>query len=378
MIAKLKLIDLFCGVGGLSHGFKGNDNFEIVAANDLLPDMCRSYALNHEGVKVYCGDIKDFGRENLIRDLGEEKAKIDIVVGGPPCQAYSTVGKRLIADPRGKLFQEYFRILQEFNPKFFLFENVKGLLSMQGGELLQTIVELFQSLGYKTSYKVLDAVNFGTPQYRERVILVGSKISGDFSYPNPTHSNPKLPRNFFNNALKPFVTLGEALGDLPLIKDGEESFKYATEPQNEYQLTMRKGGTTKLTDHNASKHGEGLLRIMRLLPEGGMPSDLPEDIRPKSGFPNTYSRLWWDRPATTVTRNLGTPSSSRCIHPKVNRALTSREGARLQGFPDDFVFYGSRTSKNLQIGNSVPTFLSTALANSVAMHFLNSKVTQIV
>src|SRR3989344_9265894 len=156
MIKKLKVIDLFCGVGGLSYGFAHDDNFEIVAANDILPNMAKAYSLNHSTVKVYAEDIKDFGAEKIERDLSLKATEIDIIVGGPPCQGYSTVGKRLIDDPRGKLFQEYYRVLKEFNPKLFLFENVKGLLSMQGGELLETIISLFESLGYKVQYKLLN------------------------------------------------------------------------------------------------------------------------------------------------------------------------------------------------------------------------------
>ena len=152
---KLKVIDLFSGVGGLSYGFAHDDNFEIVAANEILPNMAKAYSLNHPTAKVYAEDIKDFNAQKIEKDLNIKASEIDIIVGGPPCQAYSTVGKRLIDDPRGKLFQEYYRVLKEFNPKLFLFENVKGLLSMQGGELLKTIISLFESLGYKVQYKLL-------------------------------------------------------------------------------------------------------------------------------------------------------------------------------------------------------------------------------
>src|SRR3989344_2376002 len=140
MAKKLKVIDLFCGVGGLSYGFANDDNFEITAANEILPNMAKAYSLNHPSVKVFVEDIKNLSAERIEKDLGIKACEVDIIVGGPPCQAYSTVGKRLITDPRGKLFQEYYRVLRELNPKFFLFENVKGLLSMQNGALLKTII----------------------------------------------------------------------------------------------------------------------------------------------------------------------------------------------------------------------------------------------
>jgi len=353
MDQKIKVIDLFCGVGGLSYGFAHNPAFQIVAANDVLPAMAQAYQLNHPGVKVYQTDIKNLTFQQLQSDLELQTNSVDIVVGGPPCQAYSTVGKRLIDDPRGKLFQEYYRMLKEIQPRFFLFENVKGLTSMQGGELLKTIISLFESLGYRVRYKILNSADYGAPQIRERVIITGSKLPKPFAYPKPSHS----PSNY--------LTLEDAISDLPFIKSGEEGFDYASEPNNDFQKLMRKHAPAKLMDHNAPKNNARLIKLMELLPDGGTPDDLPQELRPSSGFKNTYCRLWWNRPATTITRNLSTPSSSRCIHPKAPRPLTTREGARIQCFPDDYRFYGSRSDRNLQVGNAVPTFLSTTLAKAI-------------
>src|SRR3989344_1573829 len=333
---KFKVVDLFCGVGGLSYGFSHNNNFNI---------------------------------QKVKKDLKIKKNEVDIIIGGPPCQAYSTVGKRLIDDPRGKLFQEYFRVLKEFNPKLFLFENVKGLLSIQNGKLLKNIISLFESLGYKVQCKLLNAADYGAPQLRERVVIVGSKLNTEFKYPTPTHHNKEATLESFANRLKPYVTLQEAISDLPFIKSNEESFEYAHNPQNNFQKMMRKNAPISLMDHSAPNNNVKLVNIMQLLPDGGGPEDLPKSLRPTSGFKNTYCRLWWERPAPTITRNLGTPSSSRCIHPKAPRPLTTREGARIQGFPDSYKFYGSRSDKNLQVGNAVPTFLSNALAESILENF---------
>jgi len=371
---RLKVIDLFSGVGGLSYGFAHNDNFEIVAANEILPNMAKAYSLNHPSTRVYTEDIKDFNAEKIKKDLNIEADEIDIIVGGPPCQAYSTVGKRLIDDPRGKLFQEYYRVLKEFNPKLFLFENVKGLLSMQGGELLKTIILLFESLGYKVQYKLLNAADYGAPQIRERIVIIGSKLKSSFQYPMPTHYNPEETPNLFDKELEPYLTIEEAISDLPFIKSNEESFEYASEPQNNFQKLMRKNASIKLMDHNSPNNNAKLVKIMELLPDGGTPDDLPENLRPTSGFKNTYCRLWWERPAPTITRNLSTPSSSRCIHPKAPRPLTTREGARIQCFPDDYKFYGSRGDRNLQIGNAVPTFLSNAVARAILKNFEDDNV----
>ncbi len=362
---KYRVIDLFSGVGGLSYGFANDKNFEIVMANEILPDIACAYSLNHPAVKMYNCDIKEFGINNLKQDFGIKKGDIDLIIGGPPCQAYSTVGKRLLNDPRGKLFQEYYRVLKEVEPKVFLFENVKGLLSMQKGELLKNIISLFESLNYKVQYKVLNSANYGVPQIRERIIIIGTKLNAPYIFPKATHSNTN---NLFDSNLKPYVTLAEAISDLPFIKSGEESFEYATKPQNHFQKLARKNAPDKLLDHNAPNNNEKLILLMKLLPDGGTPKDLPQELRPKSGFKNTYCRLWWNRPTPTITRNLSTPSSSRCIHPKAPRPLTTREGARIQCFPDSYIFYGSRSSKNLQIGNAVPSFISIVLKNSIKKH----------
>ena len=359
-----KVIDLFAGVGGLSYGFAHDKEFEILAANEILEPMANAYGANHPDVKMYNKDIKDFGITDLNADLGISKGDVDIIIGGPPCQAYSTVGKRLIDDPRGKLFQEYFRILCELKPKIFVYENVKGLLSMQGGNLIKQIKELFESEGYRVQMKVLNAADYGAPQIRERIILVGTLDSRPFIYPEPTHYDPQLgpaPKK----GMKAYVSLGEAIGDLPSIRSGEKAESYACPPQNEYQRLMRENAAERIVGHETSKNNPKLVAIMEALPDGGSPKDIPEEIRPTSGFANTYCRLWWNRPSTTITRNLGCPSSSRCIHPRDPRPLTTREGARLQGFPDNYVFCGSKADKHLQIGNAVPTFLSIAIKNAV-------------
>lgn len=362
-----KVIDLFAGVGGLSYGFAHDSNFEIVAANEILEPMAKAYSLNHPSVKVYNKDIKDFSIKDLKTDFNLNKGDIDIVIGGPPCQAYSTVGKRLIDDPRGKLFNEYFRVLSEIRPKLFIFENVKGILSIQNGNLFSQIISLFESLGYNVKWKVLNAADYGTPQIRERVIIIGSLLDKGFEYPVPTHrDSEKL--DLYNSQLKPYVTLGEAIGDLPQIKSGEKCIQYDSQPRNEYQRMMREGLSQELNDHETPKNNEKLVKLMEALPDGGTPLDIPEELRPKSGFANTYCKLWWDKPSTTITRNLSCPSSSRCIHPREARPLSTREGARLQGFPDSYKFYGTRSEKNLQIGNAVPTQLSVALKEAIKVY----------
>ena len=356
---KYNIIDLFAGVGGLSYGFSKLSKFNIIAANEIEKDISIAYKLNHPDVNMLNCDINSLTEEVLKKALGGNK--IDIVVGGPPCQSYSTLGKRKM-DDRANLFMQYKRVLKILQPKAFVFENVVGILSMDKGNLFKQVQAEFEDLGYKLKYQVLDAVNFGVPQHRERVILVGFKGENNFVYPEPTHGEK----------LKPYVTLKDAIGDLPALKSGEKKSNYASDAANEFLQFVRKNATDIVEEHSAPKNGEHLVRIMETLKDGQSKDDLPEEIRPKSGYGNTSAKLWWEKPSTTITRNFACPSSSRCIHPRDSRAMSIREGARLQSFPDDYKFYGSDGMKRLEIGNAVPPLLSLVIAKQM-LEALKSK-----
>ncbi len=345
------VIDLFSGVGGLSYGFSQISNFHILAANEIEKDISIAYSLNHPEVKIINCNINDLSKEKLTEVINDKK--IDLIVGGPPCQSYSTLGKRKM-DERANLFMQYKRILEILKPRAFVFENVSGILSMDHGRLFEKIKEEFASLGYELKSKLLDAVDYGVPQHRERVILVGIKGVNNFEYPLPTHGE----------GLKPYITLEEAIGDLPPIKSGEENNTFDSNFKNEF-LDFVRHDNQAMTEHSAPKNGEHLIRIMQALKDGQCKDDLPEELRPKSGYGNTYAKLWWKKPSTTITRNFACPSSSRCIHPRDSRAMSIREGARLQSFPDSYKFYGSDGMKRLEIGNAVPPLLSIAIAKQV-------------
>ena len=345
------VVDLFAGVGGLSFGFAENPNYHIVMANEIEKDISIAYTLNHPEVNMINCDINDLTKDRIREATNGEK--IDIVVGGPPCQSYSTVGKRQM-DDRANLFMQYKRVLQIIQPKAFVFENVTGILSMDKGRLFEKVQAEFSEIGYDLKYKVLDAVDYGVPQHRERVILVGFKGNNPFEYPEPSHGEGK----------KPYVTLKDAIGDLPVLKSGQSATNYARESDNEF-LQFVRGSLEAVSEHQAPKNGPHLIKIMETLKDGQSKDDLPEEIRPKSGYGNTYAKLWWEKPSTTITRNFACPSSSRCIHPRDSRAMSIREVARLQGFPDSYKFYGSDGMKRLEIGNAVPPLLSRAIAQSM-------------
>ena len=356
-MSKYNVMDLFSGVGGLSYGFSKLSDFNILAANEIERDISIAYSKNHPNVTMLNCDINDLTEEKLKEVLKDKR--IDLIVGGPPCQSYSTLGKRQM-DERANLFMQYKRILTILSPKAFVFENVSGILSMDHGTLFKRIKAEFESIGYTLKYKLLDAVNYGVPQHREGVILVGFKGINKFEYPAPTHGE----------GLKPYVTLENAIGDLPCIKSGETNNSYATDANNDFLKLMRKN-TKNPSEHAAPKNGDHLIKIMETLKDGQSKDDLPENIRPKSGYGNTYAKLWWKKPSTTITRNFACPSSSRCIHPRDSRAMSIREGARLQSFPDDYIFYGSDGMKRLEIGNAVPPLLSQAIAKKM-LEALNS------
>jgi len=358
-MAKYKVIDLFAGVGGLSYGFNDSDNFSVILANELDADTAKAYKLNHPSTTVLDCDIAMIDEKTLAPYL---TSPIDIVVGGPPCQSYSTLGKRR-NDDKAQLFNEYCRLLKIIQPTIFIFENVTGMLSMLNGQLFDTIQKSFKQLGYSLKYATLNATNFGVPQIRERVFLVGTKCDNTFEFPSVTHGEGVL--------LKDIVTMSDALSDLPILKSGETANQYATPPQNNFQKFARSKGAV-LTENSSPNNGEHLIKIMMALPDGGTKDDLPLELKPKSGYKNTYAKLWWNRSVPTITRNFACVSSSRCVHPRDSRALTTREGARLQSFPDDYLFYGSKQKKNLQIGNAVPPLLSIALAKQV-YNFLENK-----
>lgn len=351
---KYNIVDLFAGVGGLSYGFSKMPEFNILAANEIEKDISVAYKLNHPSVHMMNCDINDLTEEIFASVLGGQK--VDIVVGGPPCQSYSTLGKRQL-DERANLFMQYKRVLKILQPRAFVFENVVGILSMDKGHLFEKIQREFEELGYSLKHQILNAVDYGVPQQRERVILVGFKGANNYQYPQPTHGE----------GLKPYVTLKEAIGDLPILKSGQSKDYYESAANNEFLEFVRADKSIVVTEHTAPKNGPHLIRIMEALKDGQSKDSLPEDIRPKSGYGNTYAKLWWERPSTTITRNFACPSSSRCIHPRDSRAMSIREGARLQSFPDDYKFYGSDGMKRLEIGNAVPPLLSVAIAKQMLL-----------
>lgn len=385
----IKVIDLFSGAGGLTLGFKSkirnntfikSNKYHILFANELDKNAAKAFSLNFPKIPMLNCNITNISKLYLDEN-NIDYTDTDLVIGGPPCQSFSTVGKRQY-DERATMYREYRRLLSFIKPKVFLFENVTGLLTMKndiGLPILEDIKKEFNDfsdfeidLSYEIKDCVLNAKNFGVPQNRERVFLIGIRKDLNVS------SYWKFPLNKIINENE-FLTLEDAIGDLPFLNNGEHKIEYDRTSYTKYQALMR-NNSESLTHHHNGINGEKILKIMQtVIPGEGKKyinklvenGELDLKYKLTSGYNNTYAKLWWDKPSSTITNNLSTPSSLRCIHPIQNRALTSREGARIQSFPDTFQFFGSKESINCQIGNAVPPLLAIAIAQELEKFFKN-------
>jgi DNA (cytosine-5)-methyltransferase 1 len=323
--------------------------------------------------------------EDIEKEMQVTRNDVDVVIGGFPCQGFSMAGKRWVDDPRNQLFKEFVRIVEGFQPKVFVAENVVGLVSMAGGQFVEEIKESFQQIGYKVEVKILNSDDYGVPQRRRRAIFIGNKVDVPISFPLPTHS--KEP----SDNLKKLVTVGEAIDDLPLLLDGFGENLSTYIPQNNlaYQQYMRGDITYEeyqknaivpleirertLHNHWTSKSKGMTLDRFKNIGQGENWSALPEHLKTKGKYSNLYRRLHLDFPAVTLT-NI---RKSMFIHPYEDRLLTVREGARIQSFPDYMVFEGNLGSQQQQIGNAVPPLLGYVIAKKLLedySHLFNSMV----
>lgn len=369
----LTSIDLFSGCGGLTKGFS-MAGVRSIFASDIDENCEKTFQRNFPGVPFLCKDITLVSKQEVDQLLGGVSP--DIIIGGPPCQGFSLANKRrnlVVDDPRNRLFYGFVKFINWYSPKLFVMENVKGLLSMKGGQVLETILDTFrrsgQGGGYDVAYKVLLASDYGVPQNRERVIIVGTRRD---LHLQPQHPQPQTPNHR--------ITVDEAISDLPQINacEGAEVMDYPMPPQNEYQRLMRQNASY-VTNHIAMHHTKRLIARFDAIKPGQSLIDVWEthgsvkrgapDEKSSIKFGQNNQRLHGDQPAPTIAASF----QSNFIHPHLNRNFTAREAARLQSFPDDFIFEGMRTkmswekglSQYQQIGNAVPVLMAKAIAESV-------------
>lgn len=329
---KYKVMDLFSGAGGFLLGFE-KEGFDIILSTDFDEDCEKVHKINRPNIPFVRADIRTLSNEKIDELLNGQT--VDVLIGGPPCQGFSTIGNRVSSDlerrtkydPRNDLFREYIRILNHLQPKVFVMENVKGIKTRDGGTIFEEIQRQFKETGYDFNCITLNAADYGVPQYRERVFFYGTRIGVDFEAPIPTHGENRNPYN---------IVL-DAIGDL--ANKGEE-----------------------VSNHVPLKHGEKNIRRYQLIPEGGrLPeNDLPADLYRKN-FGNTFKRLDRNKPSLTMVPG----HNAFPIHPWLDRSLTVREAARIQTFPDDYIFSGRRDKQCMQVGNAVPVQLANAWAKQV-------------
>lgn len=345
MKKSFNVIDLFCGAGGLSYGFE-QAKYKILLGIDNDEMALKTFAFNHKGAKTLNGDITSITYKKDIFPLIEGQ-KIDVIIGGPPCQGFSLSGPRNFEDPRNKLYLSYIRLVKEIRPKAFVIENVPGLVTLFNGSVKDSIIKKFSELGYDVQYKTLLASDYGVPQNRKRVIFVGILNS------NHKFQYPKEQKNI--------VTCEMALSDLPALIDniGTETQDYIKEANNAYQMLMRKE-SEKVWNHIAAEHSKKVQDIIALVPDGGNYKDLPENLKNTRNFHVAWTRFASNKPAPTIDTG-----HRHHFHYKYNRVPTVRECARLQSFPDSFHFYGNKTEQFRQVGNAVPPLLAKKIAEQL-------------
>lgn len=345
---KPKVIDLFAGVGGLSLGFE-NSGFDVVLANEYDPSIAASYEENHKGTKMICGDITSLDLQKTFSDYA---GKVDVIIGGPPCQGFSQKGQRkTIHDERNFLFKYYVKVVELVQPSYFVMENVPNLLTAEGGCFRKEIEELFNSMGYQLKMGVLNASDYGVPQNRRRAVIIGKRGGEAPDLPLPKNTG---------------VTIWDAISDLAYLNsgEGEETQSYRNEPQSEYQKKLR-AGSTILHNHVATKHSPVALERLAMIPPNAGKEVLPEEHLTKSIYSGTWTRMRKDEISVTITTRFDTPSSGKFTHPFLDRAITVREAARIQSFPDSFRFIGNKGSQMKQVGNAVPPLLAGAIAEVI-------------
>lgn len=379
----MKVFDLFCGTGGFTKGFENSNkaDFDVRFGIDILDTSVETFKLNHSQAIGLSKDIRQVRRYEVEEMTGIKKGGLDVLVGGPPCQGFSSIRPFRSTnddDPRNSLFEEYASFVNYFRPKTFILENVVGLATHKKGHTLEIMQECFHQIGYETDWKLLNAAHFGVPQKRERFVMIGVERGAKIIFPKPTHSYNGAtigykdksriiapePQDLLSECspLPKAISAMDAIDDLPAIGSGETATAYINAPRTDYQVARRKDNK-ELSLHIATKHSEKMMEIIKH--SGKNIHCIPKHLI-TSGFSSCYSRLDADDPAVTITVNFVHPASNRCIHPTLNRALTPREGARLQSFDDDFKFFGSRTQITKQIGNAVPPLLGVAIADAIS------------
>jgi DNA (cytosine-5)-methyltransferase 1 len=371
MQERLTAIDLFAGAGGLSEGFR-QAGFSILAANDFDLFSEQTFRRSNPETAFVSGAIEGIQAEDFLTAAELEVGQLDVLLGGPPCQAFSVYNpQRGMHDDRSGLFRQYLRLVEGLQPHFVVIENVTGILSVAGGHAVEEIRQSLELLGYHVEHRIMKAEEYGVPQKRRRVLFVGSRDHREIDWPAPTHGTSLLGPLFSNDRMN-VVTVDHAISDLPPlgISEGVEETHYTTGPLSEYQTLMRQG-SVGVFNHVSPDLQEINIKRLSYIPQGGSWRDIPHELLPpgmkrakRSNHTKRYGRLHPEGLASTILTKCDIHWGAY-IHPWQERTITVREAARLQSFPDRTKFLGPRGQQYKQVGNAVPPALARAIAVSI-------------
>ncbi len=380
----MKVVDFFSGAGGLSCGLN-MAGFQSILGADIHPTYAATYAENHPQARVLTSDIRALSEHDILQLTGLKPGELDLIAGGPPCQGFSINAPiRSLDDQRNHLFKEYLRIAEILRPKAIVIENVPGIVSLGKGTVVEAIYRRLQEMGYTVDHRILFAGHYGVPQMRFRTIFIAVRDGAKVEFPEPAYDATavanfagakelciKVPPLFAQN-LKAKPTVWQAISDLPELRLGQvvHGMDYPTPPQSDLQRVLR-AGSQGIFNHACAKLGKANLERLKHIPQGGSWRDIPFDLLPaglkrarRSDHTKRYGRLHPDDLCSTILTKCD-PHWGSFFHPTQDRAISVREAARIQSFPDHYIFTGSLTEQFEQVGNAVPPLMAKAIGETV-------------
>lgn len=378
----LKAVDLFCGAGGITLGLL-NAGFDVRLAADVNVACEQTHKATFPRVPFFLGDISKSRPSELSEIAGIRPGELDLLCGGPPCQGFSIIGGREVDDPRNRLFKSFIGFAEHARPKAIVMENVPGMATLGQGDILEVIGRAFDRAGYTVSCAELLAAQYGVPQMRWRIFLIGWRKE-DFAhmrfsgFPMPTHGSSRVGDLVPNRTISDeescdFLTTRDAIGDLPPLQPGTSCDVYGGNPEGPYQTAMRHGLGNALYNHYAPKISEVNQTRIRSLKPGQDWRDMPRRLLPESmkralrkDHTRRYRRMTWDGTPRSIITKFRDPKTGEYSHPEQDRTISIREAARVQSFPDWFRFYGSNSDIYEQVGNAVPPLLARAIGDAIA------------
>lgn len=380
----MKSVDFFSGAGGLTCGLK-MAGFESILGSDIHSVYAKTFAQNNPKTHVITDDIRELSEHTILELTGLKPGELDLIAGGPPCQGFSINAPiRSLDDQRNNLFKEYLRIANILRPKAILIENVPGLVSLGKGTVVEAIYKHLEGMGYKVDHRILFAGHYGIPQMRFRTIFIALRDGGKIEFPEPTHDAQAV-ANFsgakelclkihplFSGNLKKQTTVWDAISDLPELDPGQsiDDAEYSVDQQSELQEILREG-SERIYNHACARLGKANLDRLKYIPQGGSWRDIPHEMLPKglqrarrSDHTKRYGRLHPDSLCSTILTKCD-PHWGSFFHPTQDRAISVREAARIQSFPDRYIFTGNLTQQFEQVGNAVPPLMAKAIGEKI-------------